>query len=142
MKRLSLDEVMTPTNPQWIVDYTRAALDTRHLIAHLRLHRAMTPALYDLVAAILAGTIKAKLRAPKGWTPTAKYARDYYKRVRGELEAGDLLREGQAQALRCAIDTKGKRTKAAQAIVADIHRVSWPTYNEWMYPGARRKRKL
>ena len=146
-------EANTPKDAEWIIDYTKKTRDTRHLISYLRQRWPITPELFDLLTAILAGTVHGmKLRDfgfdPKqtkawcGMEPKASALKAYIRRIRRELESGDRDREFQAAKLKLLHEKKGELTNAATSIAAAMFRVSVRKLNnDWLYPDARQRKR-
>lgn len=109
-----------------IVEYTRATLDSTFLALHLKLHQPTTPAMEVLLADILTGKVKAKLRPKKKWLSPDALAvyRHWHDVIRAKLEEGDPDYEKAAKLWGGSVNSKGERTKAAWLMTATMYGIS------------------
>ncbi len=142
---------------EWLVYDVPKTLNTRELIAHLRCDGKVTPALKILIADILEGKIKAKLKSTtfrelltyvdaKGKTKPTSFLKGHIKRIADTLENptteewDDYLSILKAAKYEGTPSTKSEYTKAAQYIFGYYRGLTYSQVNELYAPRAARSK--
>jgi hypothetical protein len=105
--------------PDELVYYTRRTRNAWYLVKHLRSNGFITPAMRKLLAKILDGTIKVMCREPKELLSSHK-AKAIVQRIREQQDVTAL---------------------EAQVIAAKQHGVSPRTYDHWMWPEKKTRKR-
>ena len=138
---MDLDEV----HAEWLAALVRKTHNSTELIAHLRNHGPITPALSDLLADLLEGRETATPK-PKSFNGLSKgYVRGVIKALREIVgaqagpDAWDQIEpQLKALALSRLPETKGEITRAARLLTAQMMGMTPSQLDEFLSPRAAR----